>query len=159
MDEKFLKVINELMDHEGGYVNDPDDPGGETKYGISKRSYPQLDIKALTPADAVEIYYKDWWLKYGYGRMNYLDLAGEMLDLGVNMGAKQAAMLLQRASNQTGGRCLDVDGNLGDLSYEAINKSHNPGWLLDRFRVLAIQYYWGLKKPKYLTSWVGRALD
>jgi len=40
MDERFLKAVEMVLAHEGGYVNDPNDPGGETKYGISKRSYP-----------------------------------------------------------------------------------------------------------------------
>ena len=45
---EFDKYFEELIGHEGGYVNDPDDRGGETKYGISKLSYPSLDIKNLT---------------------------------------------------------------------------------------------------------------
>ncbi|TVO70883.1 peptidoglycan-binding protein [Sedimenticola selenatireducens] len=50
---------------EGGYVNDPDDPGGETKHGISKRSYPDLDIANLTEDQARAIYFHDYWLKAG----------------------------------------------------------------------------------------------
>ena len=49
------EAIEHVLKFEGGYVNDPDDPGGETNFGISKRSYPDLDIAALTVADAVEI--------------------------------------------------------------------------------------------------------
>lgn len=48
-------------DVEGGYSNRPSDKGGETKYGISKRSYPQIDINNLTREGATEIYYKDYW--------------------------------------------------------------------------------------------------
>ncbi|MBI5843910.1 MAG: hypothetical protein HZB23_04475 [Deltaproteobacteria bacterium] len=48
------------MAHEGGYVNDPADPGGETRFGISRRAYPNEDIKALTRERAAEIYYRDY---------------------------------------------------------------------------------------------------
>jgi lysozyme family protein len=44
----FDKAIEIILKHEGGYVNDPDDPGGETKFGITKRNYPTLNIKSLT---------------------------------------------------------------------------------------------------------------
>ena len=48
----FDQVIDRVLAHEGGYVNDPDDPGGETKYGISKKAYPKIDIKNLTKEEA-----------------------------------------------------------------------------------------------------------
>lgn len=54
-------AITTLLKVEGGYVNDPRDPGGETKYGISRRSYPNLDIARLTREDAVAIYERDFW--------------------------------------------------------------------------------------------------
>ena len=58
---KFHEIIETVLKHEGGYVNDKDDPGGETKYGISKRSFPQYDIKALSEDDAKDYgkLYKD----------------------------------------------------------------------------------------------------
>ena len=59
----FSEVIEDTLSHEGGYVFDPDDLGGETNWGISKRQYPDLDIKSLTREDAIDIYYKDYWLK------------------------------------------------------------------------------------------------
>ena len=55
------KAIDFVIGLEGGYVNDPNDPGGETKYGISKRAYPDVDIEALTVADAARIYERDYW--------------------------------------------------------------------------------------------------
>ena len=56
MNLNFEDAFDRLISHEGGYVNDPLDPGGETKFGISKRSYPTLDIAALTREDARAIY-------------------------------------------------------------------------------------------------------
>ncbi|WP_324606443.1 glycosyl hydrolase 108 family protein [Xenorhabdus nematophila] len=65
----FLHAINSLLPMEGGYVNDPHDRGGETQYGISQRSYPRLDIRALTQDDATAIYYRDFWLTAGCERV------------------------------------------------------------------------------------------
>ena len=45
---KFDEIIEVVLHHEGGYVNDPKDPGGETNFGIAKRSHPDVDIKNLT---------------------------------------------------------------------------------------------------------------
>ncbi|NCX93262.1 MAG: hypothetical protein EBX40_01115 [Gammaproteobacteria bacterium] len=59
----FETAVSIILDHEGGYVNDPKDRGGETRYGISKRAYPDLDIKNLSKADAIAIYRKDYWDK------------------------------------------------------------------------------------------------
>lgn len=55
------RAIDQLLLAEGGYVNDPKDPGGETKFGISKRSYPHLDIAGLTREEAIQIYRRDYW--------------------------------------------------------------------------------------------------
>ncbi|KWT77357.1 glycosyl hydrolase 108 family protein [Candidatus Magnetominusculus xianensis] len=57
----YTAAVRFVLDAEGGYVNDPDDPGGETKYGISKRAYPSLDIKSLTIEDAKRLYRRDYW--------------------------------------------------------------------------------------------------
>ena len=54
----FQDHIVDVLEHEGGFVDDPDDKGGMTKYGISKRSYPDVDIENLTKAEAVQIYYE-----------------------------------------------------------------------------------------------------
>lgn len=54
-------AINFVLPQEGGYVNDPNDAGGETNFGISKRKYPEVDIKGLTDLAAVAIYRRDYW--------------------------------------------------------------------------------------------------
>jgi lysozyme family protein len=58
---EFNGAFEILIGHEGGYVDHPDDPGGETKYGISKRSYPEVNIAALTLDKAKAIYREDYW--------------------------------------------------------------------------------------------------
>lgn len=81
---------------EGGYVNDPHDAGGETRYGISKRSYPDVDIKALTFDAAREIYRRDFWVK---PRLDQLPdrLAIAVFDGAVNSGARASVGWLQRS--------------------------------------------------------------
>jgi len=90
----FHKIIPFIMQWEGGYVNNPKDPGGETKYGISKRAYPQLNIADLTQQDAVRIYYDDYWSDE-WNKLG-LPLAACMLDTAVNMGKKRAYDFLKR---------------------------------------------------------------
>lgn len=96
MSTKFLKAINRVLGHEGGYVNDPEDPGGETNWGISKRSYPKVDIKNLTRNQAITIYYQDFWLPSHAEELS--DGAGyQLLDSAVNSGISQSIRFMQRA--------------------------------------------------------------
>lgn len=84
---------------EGGYVNDPNDPGGETKYGISKRSYPQLDIANLTEADAKAIYARDYWQASGADGLPW-PLSLIHFDSAVNTGVGQAQKWLQQSGGE-----------------------------------------------------------
>lgn len=92
----FDVAFDRLIDHEGGYVNDPNDPGGETKWGISKRSYPDLDIKALTREDARQIYRRDFWERIRGDRLHD-GVAFQLFDFAVNSGIETAVRKLQRA--------------------------------------------------------------
>ncbi len=101
-----------VLKREGGYVDDPTDRGGETKYGISKRSYPQLDIKNLTLDQALEIYRKDYW---NPSRVEKLPdgLRDDYFDAVVNHGQGNAVKILQKAVNSTRGSKIAVDGKIG----------------------------------------------
>jgi lysozyme family protein len=88
----FDTAINLVLKHEGGYVNNPDDPGGETNFGISKAVYPSLDIKSLTIEEAKQIYLRDYWKPYMEQEPNQL-LANCALDCAVNMGSGVAHSL------------------------------------------------------------------
>jgi len=79
---------------EGKYVNDPKDPGGETKFGISKRAHPNEDIKNLTMDRVVEIYSKKYWKPAGCEGLE-LPLAVCVFDTAVNMGVKRALEFLR----------------------------------------------------------------
>lgn len=92
----FHRALGHVLKHEGGYVHDPKDPGGETKFGISKRAYPDLDIKNLTKKEASFLYQRDYW------DANSLDqfppkIAEKLFDMAVNMGARRACFILMEA--------------------------------------------------------------
>ena len=93
--DDFVAAVNDLIDNwEGGYVDDPQDPGGETKYGISKRSYPNEDIKNLTRDKAIEIYYRDFWQLYDLDKIGDLQMRAKVFNMGVLMGPKTALILM-----------------------------------------------------------------
>ena len=90
----WQRAVDFVLRHEGGYVNDPDDPGGETKYGISKRAHPGLDIKQLNKMDAIRIYGADYWRPPGCHLLPWpLNLL--LFDATVQHGAYMAIRLLQ----------------------------------------------------------------
>jgi len=92
----FDKAFQITVGVEGGYVNDPSDPGGETKYGISHRAYPDIDIKALTLDQARDIYRRDYWQAASCDSMP--ERIGHLVfDCAVHHGVKTAIKLLQRA--------------------------------------------------------------
>ena len=82
---------------EGGYVNDPDDPGGETKYGISKRAYPQEDIKNLTRERAEFLYKRDYWDPLDLDKYPQ-DMAIVLFNVAVNMGKERAKDFAERGN-------------------------------------------------------------
>ncbi|MBI5885317.1 MAG: hypothetical protein HZB85_01890 [Deltaproteobacteria bacterium] len=98
--DNFERSIAFILRHEGGYVNDPRDPGGETNFGISKRAYPYLDIKGLTVEDAKIIYKKDYWDKAGCGALEW-PLCLVHFDACVNLGIARATEIKAKAFNWT----------------------------------------------------------
>ena len=97
MSAEFNKAFKIVVGIEAGYVDDPDDPGGETKYGISKRSYPNLDIKALDLEDAKHIYHADYWNRCKCDLIPW-PLNLYLFDAAVNQGEKGTAQqMLQYA--------------------------------------------------------------
>lgn len=136
-----------------GYVNDPDDAGGETKFGIAKNANPSVDITNLTWAQAKEIYFKNYWLK---GRCDQMPpkLAIMHFDGCVNHGVKTAAKFLQRALE------IPDDGIIGSITLQKI-------WSVDELEIChrianrRRQFYNAIvqNKPsqsKYLKGWLRR---
>lgn len=111
----FDQALARVLRHEGGYVCDPRDPGGETKWGISKRSYPTLDIKALTREDAAAIYRRDFWHVLKADTLPPA-VAFQVFDLAVNSGIGTAIRLYQRALG------VADDGHFGPVSDAAARR-------------------------------------
>lgn len=109
----FDQAFERTVGHEGGYINDPADPGGETKFGISKRSYPHLNIAELTREQAREIYRRDFWER---GRFSeFPPIVGyQAFDIAVNSGIETAIRMLQRAAG------VADDGYIGPVTVAAV---------------------------------------
>lgn len=111
----FDLAFDRLLGHEGGYVNDPADPGGETNWGISKRSYPQLDIRNLSRDAAKDIYRKDFWLRVNADVLPAA-VSFQLFDFAVNSGVETAVRYFQRAL------AVADDGHWGKVSQAAADK-------------------------------------
>ncbi len=133
--EEFAKAANDLLDNwEGGYVDDPADPGGETNFGISKRSYPDLDIKALTRDEAIAIYYRDFWQKYKLEeKISDPVMRARVFNMGVVMGMLTALALAFGCDNIS--------------QYRIVCKRH--------FEAIVIKHP---QDARYLQGWTRRAM-
>lgn len=89
----FERAFEIVIGAEGGLVDDPADPGGLTKYGISQRTYPKLDIRNLTLEQAREIYQRDYWEAAGCDLITNPVLAILVFDAAVNMSVERAQRL------------------------------------------------------------------
>jgi lysozyme family protein len=116
----FQLAFQETIGYEGGYSNNSSDYGGETKYGIAKRWYPNVDIKNLTLDEAQAIYFKDYWNPLLLGQIVSNAVATEIFEQAVNMGKKQAAIHAQRSVGLLGPAIL-VDGWLGNQTVVGLN--------------------------------------
>lgn len=96
---KISRMIGALIAVEGGYSNHPDDPGGETIYGISKRWWPEYWANGRpTSATAREFYYREFWLAFRLDDVPF-PVAQEIFECAVNMGLKRAVLFAQKAYN------------------------------------------------------------
>lgn len=161
--QAFLDAIDVLIGpgpgpggDEGGYGNDPADPGGETNWGIDKATHPHLDIRHLTRDDAVMIYYAEWWVNHDLGR--YPPLVGaKLFNVAVNTGWAQAVRIAQRAAGVT------PDGVVGPRTLAAIDGA-DAGLLLNGVRVHQAAFYQRLADgratlAKFLDGWLRRATE
>lgn len=149
MDKVFDKAWELLMLNEGGgaVVDDPHDPGGLTKWGISQRSYPDTDIAALTEDGARELTRQDYWTPSGCNALPpWAALA--LLDSAFNQGRKPAIAMLQRAVG------VLPDGVMGPDTITAVERAY-PREALGRFLAeRAVRYCGG--KPLYVRGWMRR---
>lgn len=111
------------MGHEGRYTNNPHDPGGETNWGISKRAYPNVDIKNLTRNDAKVIYEIDFWDRINANSLPK-GVTFQLFDFAVNSGIETAIRYFQRALG------VADDGHWGPISMAAAHKTSETDMIM-----------------------------
>ena len=142
-----LQSIRNVIKHEGGYVNHPKDPGGETKFGITKRSYPNMDIARITEEDAIIIYNRDYWARIKGDELPE-DVANFVLDSAVNMGVSRAVKFLQTACG------VNADGIIGPATIKA---AHNTVGVLEKMADIRRNFYKSLSTfPTFGKGWMRR---
>ena len=143
-DRAFLMVLR----HEGPYINDSRDPGGETQFGISKRAYPNVDIAKLTEAEASAIYRRDYWDAIKGDKLPE-KIAIAMFDTAVNMGVDKAIRLLQASLR------IKQDGMMGPVTLGMVGKPDT----LARFTAQRVLAYTGMRNfDLYGAGWITRAV-
>jgi len=143
----FDTAFDRLIGHEGKYVNDPRDPGGETQWGISKRSYPAVDIKHLTLQGAKAIYYRDFWLPLADA---HSAVKFQVFDFAVNVGLSTGLRKLQAAIG------VADDGHWGPVSGQALASMELNDVLL-RFNAQRLRFYASLSNwPVFGKGWAIR---
>ena len=144
MKENFEECLKMLLHHEGGYVDHPEDPGGETNLGVTKKVYEEWggtkDMKDLTVEDGAPIYKKNYW-----SRLKCDDLPSGLdfcaFDWGVNSGTGRAAKAIQKiiGANQ--------DGAIGPKSL-ALIENQDPKFMVEQFGKIRQEFYEGLSTFK-----------
>ena len=166
-------ILAAVFAFEGGYVNDPKDPGGETNHGITvavAREHGYTGpMKGLPKEKATEIYLEDYITKPGYGELIALSPAvgHKVVDAGVNTGTRQSSLWFQRSMNalSRGGQDfpqINVDGKLGTGSikaYEALRRVRGNVRACElTIKLMDAQqanHYMSLTKtPQYIPGWI-----
>jgi lysozyme family protein len=165
-------IAEEIVTREGGFVNDPDDPGGATKFGVTIATMRRLgldldrdgdvdlrDVRALSRAQAVDIFVEHYYRRSGIARLPEM-LRASVFDMYVNAGAN-AVKILQRLLGQMG-QSVEVDGVIGPQTVGAANAAAKaaPGYLADAYGIARRNYYFRLadRRPasrKYARSRAG----
>ena len=131
------------------------DSGGLTKWGISQRAYPNLDIASLTRVEAEQIYFRDYWLPVkGVDLPHPLGLF--VFDAAVNQGVGRAIKMLQKAVNSMSSANLVVDGDFGPRTMTAVSSIH-PRELAVNFMTQRVFHYKNLTHfTTYGRGWLNR---
>lgn len=145
----FESAINRVLGHEGGYVNNPADPGGETNWGIAKRSYPHVDIRGLTREGAIAIYKRDFWDRVHADELP-AGLRFQALDAAVNSGIESSVRWLQRAAG------VADDGHWGPITRAAV-KARGENDMIMRFNAIRLDFMTRLGVwPNFGRGWARR---
>jgi len=153
-----IAIIKTLINEGGAKItDDPNDSGGLTKYGISQRAYPNVNIRALTEAQARAIYKRDYWDKIKGDDIQSQPVAENIFDTAVNMGARTASRLAQLALGIT-----NADGIIGPQTLGVLHQAEAPTFIAE-YTIVKIARYAGIcnrnrSQRKYLLGWVNRTL-
>ena len=155
MTDRFLEVLPDLLREEGGWVNDPHDPGGETNLGITRAVYEAwthqrgADMHHLTPDDVAPIYRVNYWRASGCDLLP-VGVDRIVFDTAVNMGVSRAVKYLQRAAG------VADDGHIGPMTQAAIVAA-DPGELINGIAALREAKYRALPTfPRFGRGWLAR---
>jgi lysozyme family protein len=173
---QFQEAFDKVMKNEGGYVNDPQDPGGETYKGIARsrnskwegwirvdlckgqKGFPaNLERDTVLQQQITRFYETNYWDAISADKIETQQVAETMFDFGVNAGVKASAMLAQQVVE------VAVDGVIGPKTIEKLN-AFDADHFLAAFTVLKIARYVSIVKRrpesrKYFYGWVCRALE
>jgi len=164
----FEPAMEKTFAHEGWgkLVNAKHDPGGLTRWGISHRSYPEVDILALTREQALELYRRDFWHPM-YSNLANQEVADELFDFGVNVGCLPAVRVFQESIRYVSVGPVVIDGVFGQKTLDAAN-SLESAVLLREFRACQAYYYAGIvirqpdaceaDKKRFLLGWLRRVM-
>jgi lysozyme family protein len=150
----FKTAVLKTLKNEGGYVNDPADPGGATNFGIIQADMPGVDMQTITQEQAVQYYAQHYW-KPLYSQIEDQEVADKLFDMGVLFGVGTAVKNLQEAL--TNGFVISVDGAFGAETLSAVNQSDGPS-LLNVYKTLLVTHTFAIAtaKPqtrKFLRGW------
>jgi lysozyme family protein len=156
----FNHAFEFVIKNEGGYVLDPDDKGGETFAGISKKTYPDLDIQNLKLNDIKEIYHRDFWENSFVSKIQHPEIAIKFFDLSVLTGVKQASLIFQRCIIAAGQQII-LDGEVGEQTLNAFNKIKNYEGFIWLMRAESIAFFYQIldhspSQKKFLLGWIAR---
>ena len=157
MSERFDRMIEEILKHEGGYVFDLADPGGETNFGISQRAHPDVDIANLTKEQAKEIYLQNYWCIWMDEILDPV-ICLQVFDFGVNAGLPRAANMLQKSVR------VAQDGAIGPITLKAVNNIGNQLYIRRRLLENCLRYYHDIAMnrshmDKFIKAWFRRAIE
>ncbi len=151
----FDEAFELLMEHEGGYVNHPDDPGGETNWGVTKRVAVQEgytgDMRVLPKDVAKDIYRRKYWDAVKAEKLPE-EMRYSVFDAAVNSGPKRAIEWLQQSIE------VGEDGILGDLTLRELYTKH-PKDVAVKFNVIRLEFLTSLPGWKsFGKGWARRVL-
>lgn len=182
----FIEAHKIVMIHEGGYANDPNDPGGETYKGISRKNFPTwrgwamidahkndpagfefaMSTDARLEAAVLEFYKNNFWDELKLDFVNQQQIAVELYDTGVNMGLPIAKKFLQQSlnlNNNDGADYAEIaeDGIIGPATIQTLNNHKRPQEVFKTLNVYQGSRYIDLiknnpKLKRYWRSWLSR---